>query len=418
METWLMGQSTHRPPRLGLAGGRSPRAARRSSGPSAVVLGDLDLIRPLVLAGIRAAGVLAAGDPARYSRHVTTIGSWDPTAENTDLVDQLIRWGRIQEHPPVLFYQNDDQLRFVSQHRDRLRDAYRFTIDEPDRVGTLLQKDKFQQLAESLRLPVPAGQRVVPHGDRPDPDLLSLPFPLVVKPVERADHLWKAVQPSGKAVLVNSGEGLQAIWPRLVDFGRPVLAQQCIAGPESRIESYHVYVDRGGRVVAEFTGRKVRTLPATFGETTALVITDADDVKELGRAVIAAIGLHGVAKVDLKRGPDGRLHLLEVNPRFNLWHHPGALAGVNLPALVYADLVGLPRPPVGPVQPGVRWCRPSDLLAARADKVPLRRWLPWVAGCDIKYAWAWDDPLPFLRAAVRPPSASPFHASRVQPARP
>jgi D-aspartate ligase len=404
-------RSRYGPQRRGPGGDRSAETTRGSAGPSALVLGDMDLIRSLVLAGTRPAAVLAPGDPARHSRYVTPIGSWDPTADNASLVELLVRWSRSQESPPVLFYQNDDQLRFVSAHRDRLATAYRFTIDDAERVGTLLEKDRFQELAESLSLPIPPGQLVVPEADRPGPDLLSLPFPLVLKPTERADHLWRSVAPSGKALLVETGGALEELWPRLVLFGRRLLAQQYIEGPESSIESYHVYVGSDGSVVAEFTGRKIRTLPVAFGDTTALVITDSDEVKELGRAVITAIGLRGVAKVDLKRGPDGRLRLLEVNPRFNLWHHPGAVAGVNLPGLVYADLLGLPRPPVGPVQAGVRWCRPSDVLAARAHGVPLRRWVPWVVSCDAKYTWARDDPLPFLLAAVRPPSASPFRAS-------
>ena len=47
---------------------------------------------------------------------------------------------------------------------------------------------------------------------------------------------------------------------------------------------------------------------------------------------MAALGLRGVAKLDFKRTAAGELVLLEVNPRFNLWHLPGAVAGVNLPA--------------------------------------------------------------------------------------
>ena len=58
-------------------------------------------------------------------------------------------------------------------------------------------------------------------------------------------------------------------------------------------------------------------------------------LRELGRTLVQRLGLRGVAKFDFKRAADGRLFLLEVNPRFNLWHHPGALAGVNLPALVF-----------------------------------------------------------------------------------
>jgi hypothetical protein len=50
------------------------------------------------------------------------------------------------------------------------------------------------------------------------------------------------------------------------------------------------------------------------------------------------------AKLDFKRAPDGALRILEFNPRFNLWHYPGALGGGSLPALVHAlgRLAGAP----------------------------------------------------------------------------
>ena len=110
----------------------------------------------------------------------------------------------------------------------------------------------------------------------------------------------------------------------------------------------------------------------------------------------------GVAKFDFKRGPDGRLRLLELNPRFNLWHHLGAVAGVNLPALVYGDLIGAPRTNMGPARTGVRWCKPwKDLSAARAAGIPLAEWIPWVFRSEAKSGLAWDDPLPLIGATVR-----------------
>jgi D-aspartate ligase len=167
------------------------------------------------------------------------------------------------------------------------------------------------------------------------------------------------------------------------------------------VESYHTYVDQRGEVVAEFTGRKIRTLPASFGHSTAIEITDTPDVEVLGRKLIRELGLQGVAKLDFKRGPDGILYLLEVNARFSLWHHPGAIAGVNVPALVYGDLVGWSRPAVGRVRAGVRWCRPwKDIFAARASGMPLSKWLPWVLRSEAKNAVAWEDPLPLLAAGL------------------
>jgi D-aspartate ligase len=128
-----------------------------------------------------------------------------------------------------------------------------------------------------------------------------------------------------------------------------------------------------------------------------------EDVLSAGRHVVAAIELRpGVAKVDFKRGPDGRLWLLEVNPRFNLWHNPGAVAGVNLPAMVHAHLTGRELRQRS-FRPGTRWCdlRGDRRALATADR-PLATWLRFAAGTRAHSFGSWDDPLPLLRGLVLP----------------
>jgi predicted ATP-grasp superfamily ATP-dependent carboligase len=191
----------------------------------------------------------------------------------------------------------------------------------------------------------------------------------------------------------------------LTAAGIDLLAQELIPGPESAMESYHVYVDAQGEVAGEFTGRKIRTLPATYGHSTALTLTDirtqGADVAALGRDVAARIGLRGVAKFDFKRAPDGGLHLLEINPRFNLWHHLGAVAGVNLPALVYADLTGRRRPRAAIARAGACWCRlRTDRLAVREAGGSTLSWLLWAVRCEAS-SIQWDDPLPFLQPKLQ-----------------
>jgi predicted ATP-grasp superfamily ATP-dependent carboligase len=142
-------------------------------------------------------------------------------------------------------------------------------------------------------------------------------------------------------------------------------------------------------------------MPVEYGDSSALEITDQEDVLTLGRSIIRRLGLKGVAKLDFKRGADGSLHLLEVNPRFTLWHQLGARAGVNIPALVYGDLLGRTRPRASRARAGVRWCKVwTDHRAARSDGMPLWRWLTWALGVEAKRALAWDDPWPFLGASL------------------
>ncbi len=120
----------------------------------------------------------------------------------------------------------------------------------------------------------------------------------------------------------------------------------------------------------------------------------------LGREVVERLELIGVAKADFKRAPDGSLRLLEVNPRFTLWHNPAAVAGVNIPALVYADVTGRPRPLLREPAPGVTWCLPlSDFRAALEQGVRSGAWLRFAASCDAVSGWSRQDPLPFFPGA-------------------
>lgn len=357
------------------------------------------MVAPLARAGVPCAVVAPPHDPVRRSRRAHYLGWADPWHDPDALLRLLLEHAGAAPAPPVLYFQSDEATLFVSRHREQLAEHYRLLIADAVTIDDLIDKFRFRALAQRLGLPVPASALL----DAETGPVLgeSLQFPVVVKPATRGDSRWGDLEPDQKALHVPDPATLEAIWPRLASYGAPLLAQQLIPGPETSIESYHCYVDASGDVVAEFTGRKVRTRPAAYGHTTALTITDADDVRRVGRQVVGDIGLTGVAKCDFKRASDGRLWLLEVNPRYNLWHHAGAVAGVNLPALVHADLTGAQRPPIRPATPGVTWLSPADLPAARAGGVPMRRWLRFAWGSRARSIVAWDDPAPFLHLVVQ-----------------
>jgi predicted ATP-grasp superfamily ATP-dependent carboligase len=334
----------------------------------------------------------------------------DQWTQDQELVERLLRFAGGEPRPPVLFFQTDGDLLAVSRHRERLSQAFRLTIAASALVEDLVDKSRFQTLAAELGLPVPASHHVHPATD--DPDAVDLTFPLIVKPLSRAFSEWAGVEPDSKAIRADDRAALAALWRELEKTDLDVLLQQLIPGGEERIESYHAYIDGDGATAGEFTGRKIRTYPTEYGHSTAVETTRMSDVTELGREVLRRLGLRGVAKVDFKRAPDGRLHLLEVNPRFNLWHNVGALAGVNLPALVYADLVGLRRPPSGPVREGVRWCIGwTDRRAARDVGLPLRAWLRFAASAEATSVPNRTDPLPFLLGVLGPRVARRVRAS-------
>ena len=368
--------------------------------PLACVLGDMDLVRPLGLAGIDCVVAVPPGAASRYSRFTRKSLDWSNPWENSDLVETLMHFGETQPERPVLFYESDAELLLVSRHREQLQRCFKFVVADQTLVEDLVDKERFQKLAERLSLPVPRAQRLRPEHSLKVPEL-NLRYPLIVKPLTRRPETWKTIVSSGKAFRIDSPDELRALWPRLTASAVTVLAQELIEGPETSIESYHVYVDANGKIAGEFTGRKIRTYPLEYGDSTALETTDQEDVAMLGRQMVQLLRLEGVAKFDFKRAHDGKLYLLEINPRFNLWHHLGALAGVNIPALVFSDLVGRPRPVGAKARAGLSWCRMwQDALGARRSKMSLPRWSSWALRCDAKRLLAWDDPMPFVGAVA------------------
>jgi len=372
----------------------------------------MDLVRPLGMAGIRCVTVSEPGAPPWYSRFVQAGVPWIDRSTQPDdlaehLIDRLVDFGLSQDTKPVLFYEEDWELLLVSRFRNRLEGAFRFVIPGAKQVEDLVDKTRFQLLAEKLKLPVPTGVALDTMSESLGDDV-DLTFPILVKPLSRRTGAWALVAGAGneaepKVLLVQTRQRLQELWPLLKQTGEQFLLQEVIPGPESAIESYHAYVDGGGEVVGQFTGRKIRTYPPALGYSTALVLSDAPDVARLGADVLNRLNFHGVAKVDFKRGSDGKLHLLEVNPRFNLWHHLGAHGGVNLPALVYNDLAGGPRRPVPNARAGARWCwLQGDARAAKSEGMLFTSWLVWALTCEARANLAWDDPMPFLRGVLWP----------------
>lgn len=365
----------------------------------ACVLGEIDLVRALHIGAVPCVVVAGPGEPVRYTR--AAVRAIDRIATNTypqGMLDRLLEFASAEPEPPVLFYDGDFDLLLVSRYRDRLAGVFRFVVPDAALVEAVLDKGEVLDLAQRFELPVPPG-RVLRAGDQLPKDL-GLDFPLALKPLIRDHATWRPISRS-KAVRLESRQALDKTAARLAESSLDAVIQELVPGSEDRIESYHVYVDRDLRVRGEFTGRKLRTFPSEFGYTTALEITDRRDVRDLGREVVGRIGLRGVAKLDFKRGPDDRLWLLDINPRFNLWHHAGAVAGVNIPLMVYRDLAGLPSPPAQRARPGVRWCTlRHDFLAARASNMGPVAWLAFVASCDAISGFSLSDPLPLPRAAI------------------
>jgi carbamoyl-phosphate synthase large subunit len=150
-------------------------------------------------------------------------------------------------------------------------------------------------------------------------------FPVIVKPRRGAG--------SRGVKLVPDREALAAL-----ELDEAQIIQEFLPGDEFSVD-----------VIADSTGSVIAAVPRTRTRVDSGVAiagrTVHDEALESTAAAVArAIGLTGVANVQLRHDSDGNPALLEVNPRF-----PGALpltiaAGVDIPSLVLDLALGIPLP--------------------------------------------------------------------------
>ena len=372
-------------------------AASISMKPLACVVGDLSMVRALGRDGIPVAVSTSEPDSpmrrSRYCRALVRTPGWvdDPEAA----LAALIAWGAEQREAPVVFYQGDHDMLALSRGRSRLAPHLRCVLPPAELVEEVADKLRFAALAERERLPVPF-TLTLRRGSAAAAELARWDrFPCVLKPCMRSPSFAQLAQ-NQKAMRIRGPSEMDALRAVIESYDTDFVIQEAIDGGEECIESYHAYIRPGGEVLGDFTGRKIRTAPRLYGFSTYVEITDDDEVRRLGRSILERIGFSGVVKIDFKREPrTKRLYLLEINPRFNLWHHAGAAAGVSIPALVYRDCIepGSARP-AGRARAGVRWV---DAHADwRAFEGSPARWLAEMLAADVNESFMLRDPLPAL----------------------
>jgi predicted ATP-grasp superfamily ATP-dependent carboligase len=375
----------------------------------AVLLGGLDLLRPLGYAGIPViVATPDAHDPALDSRYCHGHCLLPPLARREAVIGTLLAAGlQLREalgRRVPLYYGTDDHLSLIDDAREALERVYLLLLNPPEVSRALIDKSRFQAFARAYGLPLPRAL---------DWDMLAgAAGPVLAKPRVKTGWEGSAVHQrllggQGKARVFASGA--EALAHPLVQQLRERLSFQAyVPGDDRQLWSFHGFADERGALLAHFVGRKLRTWPPRTGASSCLALARDAEVEALGRAIAARVPLRGVFKIDFKRcAASGRLYLLEINARFNLWHHLGAANGVNLPRIAYDYLVHGVRPAPRAHDTHRIWvCPRLDWRAYRAyaarGELSFAAWLASLARAPLVYdTFAWTDPLPWLRQRAR-----------------
>jgi predicted ATP-grasp superfamily ATP-dependent carboligase len=374
--------------------------ARRPRGAGALVLGSdykaLGLVRSLGRHGIRVWVLRDDHLVATWSRYAQRSLTW-PVREDEriaylhDLCNSngLDGW--------ALFPADDETAALLARNRDALATRFRVTVPRWEVLRWAYDKRLTYRLAADLGVDHPRTEH--PRG-KDDVLAFAGEFPAILKPALRPELNRFTI---AKAWPVHDRADLMARYTEACAFVDPslVMIQEIIPG-EGEGQLSYAALCRDGEIVASLVARRARQWPADFGRSSTYVETlEAPDVEESGRRILAALRFDGLVEVEFKRDPrDGRLKLLDINPRVWGWHTIGAMAGVDFPVLLWEMDRDEPITEVRG-RPGVRWVRaatdvPAAIHEIRAGRLSIPGYLSSLRG-PIAYAiFAPDDPLPAL----------------------
>ncbi|MFH1261860.1 MAG: ATP-grasp domain-containing protein [Pseudomonadota bacterium] len=301
--------------------------------------------------------------------------------------------------PPILTGRESD-VAMVSRGRERLAPLFRIQMAPIPLMEAVNDKTGFMDLSVRFDLPVPRSW---------SPEVIrEVTFPCLLKPPAQGywarEKIYSIVGRWRKGLLIGNRDDLNRAVERLAAADAPdFIVQEFIPGGDDQLFDFHAYFPAPGKVAGFFLGRKIRTSPRTFGQGSYTRSWIAPEISKVAIEILERLNYIGPANLNLKRDPrTGRIHLLEINPRFSIWCHLASRSGVNLPLAMYNDCLGLPLPKLEQSPLERRWLYFYFDWRTLPEYRRAGEWNRWTWFRSLLFPrvtffrWDWADPLPLL----------------------
>jgi predicted ATP-grasp superfamily ATP-dependent carboligase len=246
---------------------------------------------------------------------------------------------------PVLIPTADQFVTAIGTHAAELQKHYVFCHAGASVQALLATKQRQYDLAGEHGLPVPRTQ-FVSSVEEMSAFASSARFPCLFKPLHArewgrlpAGHPFRGTQ----LVVAGSAEELLAKYRLVAEIIPALVVQEVIEGPDTAKLVYLSCYGVDGRRIGACMVREVRTTPIYFGSASVVEPVVDEEADSLSDGFLRSIGYAGICELELKRDSrDGRVKLIEANPRYSVTADAAPYAGVDLGWLHYLDLIGRP----------------------------------------------------------------------------
>jgi predicted ATP-grasp superfamily ATP-dependent carboligase len=317
---------------------------------------------PVVVAGAYLTGVVLMRDLRRRGLKACAIDSnpaqpgfrsvygktWlcpNPEDDPNAWVDFMIGLSQKLGGKPVLIPSADQFVLAIADCADRLDPYFVFCRSGIATQALLATKRKQYDIAGSHGLPVP-GTAVISSVEDAAEFAKKAQFPCLLKPIHfREWQRLPAEHPlhGEKLVIGNTPDDFLEKYRLAATVSPEIVAQEIIQGPDTAKLVYLSCYAQNGERLAGLVFRQVRTAPMDFGSASIVEPVFDPEADSLSDAFLRSIGYTGLCELELKRDTrDGKVKLIEANPRYTVTSDAAVYAGVELGWLHYLDLTGKP----------------------------------------------------------------------------
>ena len=298
----------------------------------------------------------------------------------------------------LLVPSGDGEVQLVAQHREELSSLYKIILPDWTALQWLCEKPLLYQRAAELGVSIP---RTYALASAADIDTLDILFPVILKPNMGGGDTTIA---KAKVIRADDRHALKTAFADAsgeIGAGNVVVQELIPGGGESQFSYAALWLN--GEPVAEFTARRARQYPVDFGYTsTSVEVVDNRQAVDAARKILKSAGHSGLVEAEFKLdGRDGKLKLLDVNPRPWSWFGLCSAAGIDLGALLWRVANSEPVSQPGNARQGVSWSYlVRDTVAAftlaRMGQAKIGDYFASLRNIRSWAAFAPNDPLPGL----------------------
>lgn len=303
----------------------------------------------------------------------------------------------------VIFAANDEAVEYIASNRPLL--AERYVLDDaiPELSTAMLSKLATLRLAQKIGIPTPAFYHINSHQDVERIENI-ITFPIMVKSVH--SHLFVMHYPDKKYLVARNKTELRDKVQQMLSRGLKIIVSEIIPGPDHLQSAYFCYITRSGQILFDYTHQIVRRFPKNSGSACLTVSKHLPETKQMGKLFFHGIGFAGLGHIEFKYDQrDGKLKIIECNPRTSAAQAVVTKSGLDMPWLIYNYLLIRQIPSQTDYRGGVRrWWVILDILAffelRSLGEITFVQWLRSIKGPPLVFPYfCLDDPLPFFHKA-------------------